>query len=78
MNRDSLDREGDIGVQGGGIQTEVAQVYIELVYSGWLIQSTNGGRETTGVREHTKTLLVVIGNDNVTFPIKREETHVLK
>ena len=70
--------KGDVEIQGGGVQAQVPHVNIKLGNSTGLVQSSNGGGETFGVREDTKTILPCIRYENISIPIQREEQYITK
>jgi hypothetical protein len=78
MNTCLSNDKGDVEIQGGGVQAQVPHVNIKLGNSTGLIQSSNGGRETFGVREDTKTRLVCIRYENISIPIQREGYYTFK
>jgi hypothetical protein len=78
MNTCLSNDKGDVEIQGGGVQAQVPHVNIKLRYSTGLIQSSNGGGETLGVRKDTKTILELIRYENISIPIQREEQYTLK
>ena len=61
MNTCLSNDKGDVEIQGGGVQAQVPHVNIKLGNSTGLVQSSNGGGETFGVREDTKLLCIRYG-----------------
>jgi hypothetical protein len=78
MNTCLSNDKSDVEIQGGGVQAQVPHVNIKLDNSTWLIQSSNGGGETFGVREDAETLHIDFRHENISIPIQREGEYYSK